>query len=363
VEALISHGSSATRANIVSAAESGHADVVKLLIRRYNEENGRSILHLLPGILNPDSVYSGNACRKRAVDIIIGQCQDELNQASKDGNTPIVRAITASSAYITSALISAGATVPDEHLFPALLLTIRSSRNDLAAALLARDPATLASSGDAGGCTALHAAVGRRPDSTTSNTVTNGALVSALLEAGANPNIPDNLGKTPLFYAGSVEIVNKLLDAGADMDHRDNDGCSPLLWTEHAEVAAALLRRGVDVEGRGRAQQTVLMKAAAWKDASMLRCLLERADVLVSLDDRDELGRTALAHAAAASDSVDIVKALIDAGANVHRADNINRTPLHNTVNCDVIRLLLESGADLHTEDLDGSWTMMVSRL
>jgi hypothetical protein len=32
-------------------------------------------------------------------------------------------------------------------------------------------------------------------------------------------------------------------------------------------------------------------------------------------------------------------------------------------VNCDVIRLLLESGADLHTEDLDGSWTMMVSRL
>ena len=44
--------------------------------------------------------------------------------------------------------------------------------------------------------------------------------IPRLLEHGADPNIQDKLGGTPLHYAAfrgaNVEIINVLLDAGAD---------------------------------------------------------------------------------------------------------------------------------------------------
>ena len=47
----------------------------------------------------------------------------------------------------------------------------------------------------------------------------NAASVRLLLDAGANPNIQDNGGDTPLYYAcyyGYPHVVRILLDSGAD---------------------------------------------------------------------------------------------------------------------------------------------------
>ena len=52
--------------------------------------------------------------------------------------------------------------------------------------------------------------------------------VKALLAAGADPNIANARGQTPLHYARSVKFVDALLDAGGDPLHRDNDGLTPL---------------------------------------------------------------------------------------------------------------------------------------
>jgi hypothetical protein len=46
-------------------------------------------------------------------------------------------------------------------------------------------------------------------------------LVPKLIEAGANPDLPDGLGQTPLFYAvyeGKPEQVQALIDGGADVN-------------------------------------------------------------------------------------------------------------------------------------------------
>lgn len=58
-------------------------------------------------------------------------------------------------------------------------------------------------------------------------------LVSELLKLGANPDIKDSYGYTPLHFAsywgmGFYEIVQLLLDAGADRNIRDKYGRTPL---------------------------------------------------------------------------------------------------------------------------------------
>ena len=53
------------------------------------------------------------------------------------------------------------------------------------------------------------------------------AVVQALLSAGANPNVTDNQGRTPLMWAaksGLPDLVERLLKSGADPKRKDKDG-------------------------------------------------------------------------------------------------------------------------------------------
>ena len=69
----------------------------------------------------------------------------------------------------------------------------------------------------------------------------------------------------------------------------------------------------------------------------------------IQLDKRDAQGATPLHHASAKG-SRDIVKLLLDAGADATIADNHSRTALHlaaQTGNKDIIRLLHDKGVEL----------------
>ncbi|KAK4161559.1 ankyrin repeat-containing domain protein [Cladorrhinum sp. PSN259] len=63
--------------------------------------------------------------------------------------------------------------------------------------------------------------------------------ISAFLQCGANPNVQDRSGRTPLYYACSVRVDHRgevpqiacaLLHAGARMDLEEEPNCSPLDW-------------------------------------------------------------------------------------------------------------------------------------
>jgi ankyrin repeat protein len=79
-----------------------------------------------------------------------------------------------------------------------------------------------------------------------------GPLVSALLEAGSDPNLPNDRGWTPLHQAAASDepaLVTRLLEAGAVTTiSAHGDGGTPLavaLWWGRSTSAAVLAREGV----------------------------------------------------------------------------------------------------------------------
>ena len=113
--------------------------------------------------------------------------------------------------------------------------------------------------------------------------------VKRLLAAGYQPNLFDDLGKTPLHYAaehGHLEVMHVLLDCGADVNAHDERviGNTPLREVAgncSFEVAEILVEAGADPTIPGWMQLTALHKSQERKKPEGLRVhqLLEQAAV------------------------------------------------------------------------------------
>ena len=123
------------------------------------------------------------------------------------------------------------------------------------------------------------------------------ALVSILLEAGADPDVADSEGWTPLrasAWGGHASAVQVLLERGALVDASDSEGRTALraaAWAGHEEVVRALLNAGARVDGEDKQGRTPLIAAAYMGHADIVAALL---DAGAQPDHVDCEGRTAL---------------------------------------------------------------------
>lgn len=215
------------------------------------------------------------------------------------------------------------------------------------------------------------------------------AMVERLLDAGATPDVANDLRISPLFLAcggaGNPVIVERLLTAGADPNRASETGVTPLMEaarTGNVAAARALLTQGANVNATEVTKgQTALMWAVSQRHPGAVRLLVERgadvhartrvglARVLMgpgfqpvaqpggrrSVRTSKEIGvpvatggNTALLFAAQVGD-VESAEILLTAGANVNDAAADRNSVLVTAAHAGhvaVLRLLLERGAD-----------------
>jgi ankyrin repeat protein len=161
-------------------------------------------------------------------------------------------------------------------------------------------------------------------------------IVRLLLEAGAAINSQGENDHTPLSIAvfrGRTEVVQVLLDAGADMTLHNTgkleSNSITLLglasFRGHADIVQLLIAAGVDVNERYEDDFAIaLWDSASRQRTDCIRILLEAGadpNLTGGTWENSPLIMVCLKHIKDCKDCVDIVKMLLDAGADI---DHIN---------------------------------------
>ncbi|QMV45020.1 hypothetical protein FPL14_15065 [Cohnella cholangitidis] len=164
------------------------------------------------------------------------------------------------------------------------------------------------------------------------------ATLRKLLEEGADLNVQDMRGRTAIMaatYADKPDAVRLLIEAGADIDKQDQLKNNPFLYSGAEgllDILKLLIEAKADTKLTNRYGGNALIPAAEKGHVENVRTLLEATDV--NVNHVNNLGWTALLEAVILSDGGEkhqqIVRLLIEHGADVNIADNDGVTPLQH---------------------------------
>ena len=169
--------------------------------------------------------------------------------------------------------------------------------------------------------------------------VSNGSLndVKRLIESGANVNVRDKYGATPLFlsiYGEHIDIINTLLNSQfTDVNLKNGYGETPLyaaVETDNEDVVKAIVEganeKGLDLNLADTRGKTPLHIAARENNPFIIEYLMTCENIQPDMQD-DEM-KTAL-HIAAENNYSEAIDAFYNSKMNSNITDRDGRTPLY----------------------------------
>ena len=194
-----------------------------------------------------------------------------LNVVDNKGSTPLLAALQGCHGDVTSALLDAGAdvSIADDGGMTPLMAAANSS---IMVAEIASLSGETVNAQDHDKRTALHCSC-LSADS-------NNADIAALISAGADVNMPDIDGTTPLMIAsetGNKAVLDLMLLPSAALDIRDELGHTALYHAtvnNHASIVTMLLWHGASPDVPDKYDDTPLLRASFLGHKDIVKTLL-----------------------------------------------------------------------------------------
>ena len=374
----ITHGGTAP---LVIACKRGHYGIVERLLQEPINVNvinsdGKSALYFAvlasseiltalvfeganPNIRDNDGwTPFDHAIRFKKLDAlsILLQSPHQIDYVPKfpEHKIPLHLACQESTEMVVHVLIRYGADVNRKHNGMTPLMVACKSGHHVIAQRLLQEPNIDIDAIDSNGKSALHFAI------------LTSKIVTALVTKGANPNIRDKSGWTPLDYAiehNNIDALSALLESPYQLD------CVQKLPTHEipihlacekstTEVVDVLIQYGADINMKHNGI-TPLMVACKRGHYGIVQRLLKTQKVNVNAQDSN--GLTAL-HFSVQSNSVEIVYTLLLKRADPNIA--ITSTPLITACinkNLQIVKELLKAKADVNGQDEDSATALYMS--
>ena len=186
--------------------------------------------------------------------------------------------------------------------------------------------------------------------------------VRTLLFANVNVNEKNYAGISPLAIAaekGNMDIVKMLVEEGnANVNDVSSYGVTPLIAASAAgnyEVVSYLIAHGANVAAKDDLGKTALLHAAAADNPKLIRSLIQLDSKATNLP--DVTGNTPLIYAAQAG-ALDNVKELVENGAKINYQSATNGISALAAAAAEghdnVVRYLVRSGANINVRDSSG---------
>ena len=348
VTLLLNHGAnldavdSQGRSAVDYAARIGHLERVILLLSKGAKVKDRDqVLHLTRNVALFDAGVNGDLERTQAM-LAQGADPDYLGP---EGESSLMAAIQNDrSPKLVALLLDQKAKVNIAGRDGSTALMLAADRFNAEIVKLLLDHGADVKARDKDGNTALL----RAANSRRSWDEKQEALIPALLEKGAEVNVQNTRGVTPLMLTareGNSALLD-LLKRGAEVDARDREGNTALLYAslyfvrwEQRRAGEALLDAGANANAVNQDGETPLLRAARQFEVEGVQLLLDhKADINV----QDRNGQTPLMRA-------------IDGPKDFDNTNHIVYSPK-------VAAFLVERKADMNARDLQGNTALKLAR-